>query len=508
MILKHLSTKQICDMKEMFNPKKILRMIYSENRIKCYRSFKRLFCLYILPIVLFLAISGCVNFTGRNTDSSIDSQVSEMESMAGAEIDLGVITGPATYRGSGFLWSISSKQPHDSLVLPLKIQLFRSRITPWRDNTGMASIVRVKDFVPRIQVVLSDEYNLRFPPRPQPASYSKTQFGYSRITSWPGDNGDFSLWEDVLEDTYEAVKEKGIEVEWDFWEEPNWSGWWKPSKEQFFDTWAVGVNKLRELDPKAVFVGPSITGFDPDYLKAFLLYAKEHNVLPDILSWHEIHDKDSPTEIPEHAALMREFMDEIGIERLKIDINEVVSPGRFTNPGLHVWYLANMEEADIYGACKATWRDEDESLYTAVVPVLGGFLTYPELQPRAAWWVMKAYADITGNLTLVKPDSTMEGIAGIDEDSETIRILLGRGKYGSEEDIVKIKNLDQVYFLSGLDSLHVLANRIPNNKWDPLPAPITIMNKKVEIKNNALMLNFPDFRPNEALQVVLTVSEN
>ncbi len=459
----------------------------------------------ILALSLLVCTTACMN--SADSEQNNISEGSIADTTAGAAIDLGVITGPATYRGSGFLWSISYDEPHDSLVLPLKIQLFRSRITPWKDNTGMASIMRVSDFVPRIQVVLSDEYNLRFPYRPQPKTYGKTQFGYSRITSWPGDN-DFSLWEDVLEDTYEAVKSKDIDVEWDLWEEPNWSGWWKPSKEQFFETWAFGVKKLRELDSQAVFVGPSITGFDPDYLKAFLLYAKEHDVLPDVLSWHEIHDKDNPTEIPEHAEIMREFMDENGIDIQKFDINEVVSPNRQTNPGLHVWYLANMEEAGIYGACKATWRDENEKIYNASVPTLGGFLTYPELQPRSTWWVMKAYADISGDLVEVKPDSTMEAVAGLDYENEQVRILLGRSSYGSEEDVVKIRNLDKVSWLSGLDSVHVVANRIPNSEWDPLPAPILIMNSNAKVQQSVLRLNFPEFGHNEALEVVLTAPGN
>lgn len=421
----------------------------------------------------------------------------------GAVIDLGVITGPATHCASGFLWSLSYEEPHDSLVIPMKIQLFRSRITPWSNQTGLASILRVSEFVPRIQIVLSDEYNLRFPYAPPPTHYGKTQFGYNNITSWPGDDGDYSLWKDVLEDAYELIESKGIDVEWDLWEEPNWSGWWKPGRERFFETWAVGVNTLRELDPEAILVGPSITGFDEEYLKEFLAYAKAHEVLPDILSWHEIHDKDSPVDIPGHAEIMREYMEENEIEIDHIDINEVVSPSRQTNPGMHVWYIANMEEAGIYGACKATWRDQDPDLYNAMVPTLGGYLTYPELKPRSTWWVMKAYGDITGKLIKVIPDHTMEGIAGIDEEAQTVRILLGRGDDASEEDVVKVRNLDKVSWFSGLDSIYVTARRIPDSGWDPLPSPVWIMDMNVAVQQNVLRLNFPEFGKNEALEIVL-----
>jgi hypothetical protein len=356
---------------------------------------------------------------------------------------------------------------------------------------------------PRIQVVLSGEYNLRFPP---PES-SEEQIGFHRITTWPGDNGDFSLWDDLIEDSWELMELKGINVEWDIWEEPNWHGWWKRDRDQFFQAWTYAVNKLRDLDPEAVIVGPSLNQFLQEWLEAFLLFARDNNVLPDILCWHEIHNWHSPTEIPEHVNIIKAFMAENGIEIDKIDINEVVAPIHQTNPGMHVWYLANMEEAGIHGACKATWKDEGGDPYNALVPTLGGFLTYPDLKPRSTWWVMKAYADISGNLAEVIPDSTMEGIAGIDDDSQRIRILLGRGDYGSEDDVVRIRNLDKVSWLSGLDSVHVLANRIPDSGWDPLQSPLKVMEMNAGVRQNTLRLSFPDFGLNEALEIVLQATD-
>lgn len=190
----------------------------------------------------------------------------------------------------------------------------------------------------------------------------------------------------------------------------------------------------------------------------------------------------------------------------KIDINEVITPKWQTNPGMHVWYLANMEEAGIYGAYKATWQDENDSYYNASVPALGGFLTYPELQLRSTWWVMKAYADIVGDLVYVEPDSTMEGIAGIDEESKTVRMLLGRSWHGSEKDEVIIKNIDQVSWIDGANSVHIVAKQIPNSVWDPLIAPNLIMVDQVSIQQNVLRLRFPEFGHYEALYIEMKAS--
>ncbi len=482
------------------------------NYLWKFGIFKGLRFGFILTLFLsFLYLAQTVLLTGCSEspewipdDDTIDNGILP-DTTAGAIIKLGNITGPATYRASGFLWSISYDEPHDSLLLPLKTQLFRTRYSPWAENTGLGSIMRMKDHVPRIQVVLSGEYNLRFPP----STSSEDQIGFHRITHWPGDDGDFSLWDDLIEDSYELMELKGIDVEWDIWEEPNWYGWWRPDRDQFFQTWAYAWNKLKELDPEAVIVGPSLNQFLQDWLEDFLIFARDNKVLPDILCWHEIHNLHSPTEIPEHVEIMNNFMDKNGIDIPKIDINEAVSPNRFIIPGEIVWYMANLEEAGIYGACKDGWyASEERDLRNAVLPTLGGLLTYPDLKPRSTWWVMKAYADIVGSLVEVKPDSTMEAIAGIDEDTETIRILLGRSAYGSEDDVIKIKNLDKVSWLAGLDSVHVVAKRIPNSEWDPLPAPILIMNSNVEVQQNEVRLNFPEFGHNEALEVVLTAPGN
>lgn len=427
-----------------------------------------------------------------------------IDTTAGAEIDLSTVTGQPTYCASGFLWSLSYDEPHDSLLLPLKVQLFRSRITPWQGQTGLGSILRMAEIAPRIQIVLSDEYNLRFPYKPPPSNAGSTSFFYSNITSWPGDNGDYSLWEDVIEEAYLLFDSKGIDVEWDLWEEPNWHGWWAPSQQRFFEAWKVGVQKLKSLDPDAVIVGPSVSGFKEQYLKDFLYYAKEHDVLPDVISWHEIHNNHNPTEIPGNVETMKGFMAEKGINIEKFDINEVVAPKWQTNPGVHVWYIANMEEAGIYGACKATWRDEDEDVYNAGVPTLGGFLNYPDLSPRPTWWVMKAYADITGNLVKVTPDSTMEGVAGIDDETQEVRILLGRYKYGSDDDVVKIRKLQTVSWLSGLDSVHVVVNHIPNKGWEPLASPVELLNGLVEVQRNTVRLNFKEFDQNDALEIIIS----
>jgi hypothetical protein len=104
-----------------------------------------------------------------------------------------------------------------------------------------------------------------------------------------------------------------------------------------------------------VIVGPSINKYDPEYLEAFLLYARDQDVVPDILSWHEIIEQHRPVIIPRHVTSMRAFMKENRITIRGIDINEFGSPERQTSPGLTAMYLANL---DLPGLLDGTGRKD------------------------------------------------------------------------------------------------------------------------------------------------------
>ena len=70
-------------------------------------------------------------------------------------VDFAVIKGPATHRASGFLHSISTEQPDDQVVRPLKPKLFRLHasvaLTP-------SLYRRLTDYGAAVQGVISDSY--------------------------------------------------------------------------------------------------------------------------------------------------------------------------------------------------------------------------------------------------------------------------------------------------------------------------------------------------------------
>jgi hypothetical protein len=186
-----------------------------------------------------------------------------------------------------------------------------------------------------------------------------------------------------------------------------------------------------------------------------------------------------------------------------IDINEVVSKRRQTDPGMHVWYLSYLEQAHVHGACRASWAD-NKLWNTARWPTLDGLLTYPDLKPRSTWWVYKAYADLSGTLVKVIPDRTMAGIASVDRDRQILRILLGRSGWGATDNVVRIRNARHLPWKANDGRVRVTAQRIPNSGWDALDAPIEIMDRVHQVRGNELVLRVPAFGMQEALVLEVT----
>jgi hypothetical protein len=298
------------------------------------------------------------------------------------------------------------------------------------------------------------------------------------------------------------MKAGGFTVEWDVWEEPNWKGWWGRDRRQFFETYARFHRKLRTLDPNAVIVGPSINRYDPEYLKAFLLYAKENDVAPDLLSWHELIEQHRPIIIPYHVKEMEEFMAEEGIRTKGIDINEFCSPERQTSPGLNAMYLANLEVARVNGACRACWRDHDGKIFNGWNPMLDGLLT-PKLEPRSTWWVFKTYAELTGDLypITIKEGKWTHGLAGVSHDDEVVRMLIGRNEFPSKPQTLSINGIRNIPWLLEDDRVRVVADIIPNSGWEELKSTSQLFDKEFSVRDGKLTLRLPVVAEHQALTI-------
>lgn len=400
-------------------------------------------------------------------------------------IDLAEKRGSMTHCATGFLFGLSAENPPDDLVKPLKPRLYRFRSQPFIEGTGLECTAfrdRLQDLGMILHTLHSD--------------------AFSRSKGYPGDEGEWGRWEECIEQVVRQAKDNGWDVEWDIWNEPDYSQFWKRSQEQFLDTWRVGYRKLRELDPEANIVGPSIAAYNRAWMERFLTYAQDHDVVPDILCWHELswHCFDYRS-IEGHAAHARAFLDQLGLKVKAFDINEYVIERQAFRAGVHPWYFAGIEDAGIRGAAHATWHEADGSP-SGRGPLLTGILT-PDLKPRSVWWTYRAYADITGERVAVRPGLSVHGVAGVDETQEAVRMVLGRDEGTDAAVQVRVEGLGGVPFLSDSKEVRVVAQRIPNTEYEPLASMEPMMDKTIATDAGVTEFELPGFRNRDAYAVCL-----
>lgn len=512
------------------------------------------------------------------------------ESEATVEIDLAVDQGPALHRASGMLWGLWGDEPGDDLIDPLKLQVYRGRVSPFWESRGMASMIRMSAKGARIQAVISDEYftderargmanGVQHYTNPNYDTGSMSgNFSYRGIEIWPGDRiprhevepllpTDLSdeyiieqqgipyidmtfIWEEIVERVFSQVTAAGIEVEWDFWEEPDWHGWYFPEGvepsdmrdnwDRYYEFYVRAFHSLRELDPDAFVVGPSPGKYDDDdynFTKEFLLYAKAHDAVPDSLSWHEIGEWNwrspegmYPHHIKRNAEDIRAFMAANDIPIDIIDINELGSNDRQHIASQYAWYLSAIEEARVTSACRAVWHEADGAFNGG--NRLGGLLD-ASLQPRATWWVHKFYADISGTLVGFSEGPTnlsgysfpshlpddwggdvmLVGMAGVDPADGVLRILIGKIR-PENPDIrfptddpdfrVVVKNLDTApWHFNTHGRATVVARHIPNKGWNALPAPTSYPEFTVRAVRNQLTIDLTGLYYDDAVFIEL-----
>lgn len=126
-------------------------------------------------------------------------------------VDFGSTIGPLAHSGSGVLHSINATSPDDSFLTAIKPSLFRA--FPW-GTAYERSVAHNAAY----QVVVSDNYT----------------YGNGVM---PGDNGDWSGWEQLCQDMASQALAANKDIQFDIWNEPDIPGFWPRSEAQYLETW-------------------------------------------------------------------------------------------------------------------------------------------------------------------------------------------------------------------------------------------------------------------------------
>jgi len=409
-------------------------------------------------------------------------------------IDLGVNAGPQRHPASGFLLSFSSNGPPDDLVVPLKPQLFRLRLS--------SAMERAKQMKAKLMMLVSDPYAGQF------------LRGYADASSqWPGDNGDWTTWEKHCKQLAQEAKQRNLTVIWDIWNEPSLNLFWKRDVEQYYETWKRGVLAIRSIDPDAVITGPAFHAYDREALVAFLKFARANRVLPNILNWHELN---RAPQLIEHVADARETMKRMGIHIDRIMLPVIVAADRQFQPGHAVSFMAAVHRANVEAVCHSCWGEQNGELNPMENATnncendsLDGLLSFGAKHPRPAWWTFRAYGDLSGTLAAVRPNTRyMDGVATKDNARGCATILLGR----FEEDLLQPSKRIDVEVRSvgvlrnaaerrGDNTFRVVVRSIPDQGGQSLEEPRVVLDERVPVRSNALRFSIPDVGADHALWV-------
>jgi Carbohydrate binding domain len=419
----------------------------------------------------------CTGNSNRNYD--VDDLVLQTESV---QVNLASPSGAVSTVGSGFLFGMTATEPGAKYFEGIKPKLVRFHgnvdgSIGWGfsgGGTGFSSpafMARLANAGAQRQVVVSDEYMWK---------------GYHTSWGWPGDAahngyGPYDLIDQSIDSLMASAASNGYQgIQWDIWNEPDYPYFWGSSQAQFFATWKHMYDRIRTADANAIIVGPSIANFvanneEGGWLKAFLLFAKANNCLPNILSWHEmVWDK----HIPGQAQIMRDFMAANGISDRPIQINEYLAWGDdFTlSPGRTATFLAGLEKANVSGAAHAVWDETSDGLSNGLFDGrLGGIMTQnAPYQPRAPWHVYNSYAQMTGNRVTMSDGALLRGVASLDPATSEARILVGNEGAQAFSSNLIISGLEALPGFAATGRIRVRVREIPFSGTNALAAPTDV----------------------------------
>jgi Alpha-L-arabinofuranosidase B, catalytic len=312
------------------------------------------------------------------------------------------------------------------------------------------------------------------------------------ISRFPGDNGNWTDYDNFLTRVFNDVRATGVPVQWDLWNEPNITIFWNRPISQYLELWRRTYQRVRTAFPDQLIVGPScacVPGTS-GFWTQFLDYAKANNAVPDIVSWHSL-----PGDPVANVATANSTLNARGIPHPRpYQINEYGASNE-QNPGDGSWYIARLERAGADGL-RANWASGG-NLHND----LGNLLVHNsagQYQPKGEWWVYQFYATQTGETVAVTPSANYDAFAT--RAAGSAKVLIGGGRTTGNI-AVNLRRLDATSGIVQDNRVRVLVKSIPYNNGGAVTAPVTHSDTVVSLSGNAATLNLPHNDVNQTFTV-------
>src|SRR5260370_18565755 len=114
--------------------------------------------------------------------------------------------------------------------------------------------------------------------------------------------------------------------------------------------WDTAVREIRRLNPSAVIVGPSYSGYNHTWLDGFLGQTKTDGTLPGVVNWH--FGSDPAADSADAASLVSAH----GLAPIPQSINEYLFSNQ-QNAGYSAWFLDRLAASGVTAAAHAISTD-------------------------------------------------------------------------------------------------------------------------------------------------------
>lgn len=440
------------------------QLLYPKKKFNLKRILSTLLVFFLVVGIIYIVF----NINNRQNFSATKSRAAGVD----LNINFNKAIGPAKMEASGLEWIFPMSNPEalKPFVVALKPYSIKD---PWGDNLAIAKSMNPR----KIQWLVGN------------AVVSQGWYPWQ----------DYGRWTTYVKNYVSSNTKNGENPEWIIWQEPDSTNKdiWVGTREQFFETWKIAYQTIRSTRPNDVIIGPSPEKFNVDYLKAFLLYAKQNNVMPDVLSWHETfglgyQGNYTPDLIPQHKNTIVAFMKANNININRFEITEYGGLEDDYKPGIAAAFLADLEASQISGT-RGNWGNGDEQR-------ISGLVTDPKNpQPRSIWWIYKHYAEMTGNIYTTTFATSLNGFGTYDPKTQIIRVLAGNqgGPEGTKS--VLLSNIPSQ--IAPDNKLVVRSERIMNSNTSALTRPQVISAETMNVVNNNLLVSVPSIGKNDALYI-------
>ena len=297
------------------------------------------------------------------------------------------------------------------------------------------------------------------------------------ISTWPGDNGDWTNFDNFLNQVISDVRANNLTVQWDIWNEPDLTIFWNRAQSQYLAMWARAYQRIRAAFPNAVIVGPSSAGKPSSgngWWTTYLDYVKANNVVPNIFSWH-----DEPGDPVSETSAADSLLSARGITRgTPYQINEYATLDR-QNPGGGGWFIGRLERARADGL-RGNWGS-GSGLHNFAAGLLTG--STGAYQTKGEWYTYNFYASMTGTLANLTPTGGMDGVATKDNTAGNAKVLLGSNGVADTVTLA-LNRLDTTSVVRN-GQVRVVVQRVPYNGGGAVSGPVTVSDQTVNVASNS-----------------------